>query len=166
MDDKVIDFYSEKLKRAKEGVTMVKMTIKEVVEKFNTVQKLAVVEGRIPIKITYRIGKNARKMESIVKDFQNERQKLFMKYGVLDEKTKQMTIPPEKVDEFTKEIEDFVSQEIELEIMPVSIVEFHRYEKKINNQPYQISGKDMMDTEFLWEDMDKIESLPEEEKKA
>lgn len=142
-------------------------TIKEVIEKYPVMQKLSMVEGFLPVKMTYRIGKTFKKMESVVKDFNNARQKLFVKYGKEDEKNKgQMSIPPENVESFTKEIEDFTDQTVEIEVMPISLIEFYRYEKKLNNQRYQISGKEMFDVPFLWTDLDKVDELPDEEKKV
>ena len=162
---KVYDFEIEKLKFMKEEKRM-KLTMKEVVEiGFRTVQKLSMIEGKVPIKTTYRIGKLEKKMEKIVKDFNEARQKLFLKYGTTDEKTKQMNILPENVEAFQKEIEDFVNQEIEIEVMPVSLIELYKCEKRLGNQPYQISGKEMFDVPYLWSDIDEMDALLEEEDK-
>jgi hypothetical protein len=155
----VIDFKTIKQKYLMEEKKM-KMKMHEVVERYSVIERLSMLDGKIPIVISYRIGKLQKKMQKFNQDFLETRQKLYLQYGkVVDEKTKVMNIPPENQDIYTEEMNVFGNEDIEIDVMPISLVEFYACEKKFQGQPYQISGREMFLVEFLWNDIDKIEEI-------
>lgn len=159
MPNNIIDFKTIKQKFLLEEKKM-KMKMHEVVERYSVIERLSMLDGKIPIVITYRIGKLQKKMQKFNQDFLETRQKLYLQYGnVIDEKTKVMAIPPEKQDLYTKEMDAFGNEELEIEVMPISIIDFYACEKKFQGQPYQISGREMFLVEFLWNDIDKVEEI-------
>lgn len=75
----------------------------------------------LPVKISYAIAKNISKIESNVKIYNEERQKLIDKYSVKDENGKtvisennQITIEPTELENWNNDMKDL--QEIEVEI--------------------------------------------------
>jgi lysyl-tRNA synthetase class I len=67
-------------------------------------------------KLSYRLAKIAGKLTSEFKHINNTRQEIIKKYGKQDPKTKTFTVLDEKVEEAGKEFDDFLAQEITLEV--------------------------------------------------
>lgn len=77
----------------------------------------------LPIKVSYWIGKNTKKIHSEIQAIERQRIKLVEKYGVVQE-DKTLKVPEEKVKQFQGEFEEFLETEIEINIVPLSLESF------------------------------------------
>lgn len=82
----------------------------------------------LPVKISYAIAKNVAKIESNLKIYNKEKQKLIDKYSVKDEDEKtivdengQITIQKEFLENWNEDIKELQSIEVEIEIHKFSI---------------------------------------------
>lgn len=121
-----------------------KVTLKDVWASQRALSKLSKVIN-IPIKTSYWIGKNSKKIMKEVEDIEAKRLELVMKYGKLDDATKQTTVTPENMDVFTKDFENLLKMEIELDIKKFTLEDFQD-----NNQ---LSGEDMLLLNFMFEEI-------------
>ena len=80
-------------------------------------------ELHLPIATSYKFAKflDLVKRELII--LEEERRKLVKKYGTSDE-NEQVKVPEDKYEEFFKEFQELLSQEVTLEYNPISINEF------------------------------------------
>lgn len=72
-------------------------------------------------KAAYWIGRNAKKLESIIVDMEKERVDLVKKYGHEDKDSRKWSVPPDKKEEFDKVYSDMMEKEVEVDIKEVSI---------------------------------------------
>lgn len=82
----------------------------------------------LPVKISYAIAKNVAKIESNLKIYNKEKQKLIDKYSVKDEEEKtivdengQITIQKEFLQNWNEDIKELQSIEVEIEIHKFNI---------------------------------------------
>ena len=94
------------------------LTLREADEIFLGVEDLASKTPRdgLPTRMGYRAGKMHRKIKAELADFQKTRMDVIQRLGAEDEedgkKTGTWTIPKENLEEFTREIDDLLSEEI------------------------------------------------------
>ena len=62
---------------------MVKLTNKEILEKVNVLGEVS--SRKLPVKVSYAIGKNISKVERELKHYNKERQKLIEEYCLKEE---------------------------------------------------------------------------------
>ena len=79
---------------------------------------------KLPIKINFYLQKNKNILLELAQNVEQIRTDIIANYGELDIETNQYTIPPEKVAEVSKELEDLFSLEQEVQIYTVSIDTF------------------------------------------
>jgi hypothetical protein len=107
-----------------------KVKLNDVINAQGSFQKLSTMEA-LPGKMTYTIFHNIRKLEIEIKAFDDMRQKLFEKYGEeceeceeTNEKTKKINkfkrIKKENVEQFTKEVNEVLEKEIEVDIWKIT----------------------------------------------
>ena len=82
---------------------------------------VAIMKSSMPIKLSYAVAKNLKKLAVELDDIGKAYQELLKKYGEKDEKTGQMQTKPENAEIFNKECEDLISQEVELDIWKISL---------------------------------------------
>lgn len=87
---------------------------KDVLEKIN--------KEAFSAKVSYFIQRNLKNINNEFLNFSDTRLKLFEKYGEKIEES--YRILPEKIEKFTKEMNELITQEIELDIIQVSLDEF------------------------------------------
>lgn len=99
-----------------------KITNRRLVNDANFIGGLTNKQG-LPIKISYAIAKNVAKIESELKIYNNERQKLIDKYAVKDDKgenivyeNNQLKIADENMNEWTDAINELLDIEVEIDI--------------------------------------------------
>ncbi len=93
------------------------------------------LEIKFPIKISFRISRIADKVYQELKTFYKSKQDLLEKYGKREEEKdgKQLfSFEAEQAKLFTKEFEDFLSLEVEIDFEPIKIGELG----EINIEPY------------------------------
>ena len=75
----------------------------------------------IPAKANFFIQKNISTLTAAAQEIEKSRLEIAKHYGVLDEEKQQYTIPEDKLEEASKELEDLFSIEQELDIKTFSI---------------------------------------------
>ncbi|EGT0689893.1 DUF1617 family protein [Clostridium perfringens] len=111
---------------------MVKMTNKEILEKVNVLGEISL--RKLPVKVSYAIGKNISKVERELKHYNKERQKLIEEYCLKeDDGTLKITegnydIDPERLEYFNKEINELQEIEVEMDIYKFNIELLNGYE--------------------------------------
>ena len=126
---------------------MVKMTNKEILEKVNVLGEISL--RKLPVKVSYGIGKNISKVERELKHYNKERQKLIEEYCLKeDDGTLKITdgnydIDPERLEYFNKEINELQEIEVEMNI--------HKFNIELLNG-YEMSPGDLMCIDFMIEE--------------
>lgn len=95
----------------------------------NDAVKLAEISQKeLPVKVSYAISKNISKLESVLKIYNKEREKLIEKYSQKDEKGKtiidennQIKLQEEKIEDWNKDIKELLDIENEIDIHKFSI---------------------------------------------
>lgn len=112
------------------GNTHMKMKNREVIARLNQLSRFS--KADLPVKLTYAIARNLRKLDDVNKDFVETRNKLLDKYNVKDEtgnpayiKSGSIEISEEGKKDWEKDIEELLDVEIEVDIHEVdySIIE-------------------------------------------
>ena len=80
------------------------------------------------IKAAYNIARIIREIEKENKTFEDTRQKLLFKYGEKDSmgqliinQNNQITIIPEQINNYNKEIQELLDEKIKLNVEPISL---------------------------------------------
>ncbi|EPB8258608.1 hypothetical protein ACSW9Z_02280 [Clostridium perfringens] len=126
---------------------MVKMTNKEILEKVNVLGEISL--RKLPVKVSYAIGKNISKVERELKHYNKERQKLIEEYCLKeDDGTLKITdgnydIDPERLEYFNKEINELQEIEVEMNI--------HKFNIELLNG-YEMSPGELMCIDFMIEE--------------
>lgn len=79
---------------------------------------------KLPIKINFYLQKNKNILLELAQNIEQTRTEIIANYGELDIETNQYVIPPEKIAEASKELEDLFALEQEVQIYTVSIDTF------------------------------------------
>lgn len=91
----------------------------------NAKEALKLVEGReLPTKLSYWLSRLQVKIEKPLKAYEDSRMDLFKKFGDLDSEGTRYTVPPEKLDDFQKEILSLIEIEEEITFEPIKIEHF------------------------------------------
>ena len=81
-------------------------------------------DQKLPIKISFYLQKNKNTLLQLAQDIEKSRIEIAQSYGVLDEETSQYIIPPEKMEEASKELNDLFNLEQDVQIYTISIDSF------------------------------------------
>lgn len=79
---------------------------------------------KLPVKINFYLQKNKNILLELAQDIEQIRKEIIQNYGELNETTDQYIIPPEKVAEASKELEDLFALEQEIQIYTINIETF------------------------------------------
>lgn len=90
------------------------MTLKEIITAYPIITKLA-GEVNLPTRIKYKTSLLLNDITPSVEFFEKERVELIKKYNTSEE-ADAITIPADKMDEFSKDVEELVATEFEGEI--------------------------------------------------
>ena len=126
---------------------MVKLTNKEILEKVGILGEIS--NRKLPVKVSYAIGKNISKVERELKHYNKERQKLIEEYCLKEEEgTLKITdgnydIDPERLEDFNKEIDELQEIEVEMDI--------HKFNIELLNN-YEMSPGELMCIDFMIEE--------------
>lgn len=110
------------------------------------IQKLSgVAQKQLPVKVSYAISKNISKIESELKTYDKERQKLIEKYAEKDEKGKAIADEKGQIkfkdkDGWDKDIKALLDIENEIEVHKFSINELNGF----NISPVELQAIDYM----------------------
>jgi len=105
---------------------MIETSIKDIIGGKEVFKKLA--EMPLNIKAAYNIARIIREIEKENKTFEDTRQKLLFKYGEKDSsgqliinQNNQITIIPEQINNYNKEIQELLDEKIKLNVEPISL---------------------------------------------
>ena len=87
-----------------------------------------VIEGKVPVKINFFLQKNIQVLAAAGQEIDAARMKIAQDYGTLNEEGTQFIIPPEKLLEAQKELNDLFSLEQDLNIHTFKIDDFENIE--------------------------------------
>jgi len=99
-----------------------KITLAEVKSLESILSKI--FNKEVNIKIAYRLGSLLKKLNEEMLLLEENRVKLIKKYGIEDEKTKQIQVAPGKTDDFYKEFNELLSLQIEIDFEPIPLKDF------------------------------------------
>ena len=105
---------------------MIETSIKDIIGGKEVFKRL--VEMPLNIKVAYNIARIIREIEKENKTFEDTRQKLLFKYGEKDSsgqliinQNNQITIIPEQINNYNKEIQELLDEKIKLNVEPISL---------------------------------------------
>ena len=75
----------------------------------------------LPMKLNFYIQKNKKTFIELGQDIESARMKIAAEYGVYDEATGQYSVPPEKVQIASKELNDLFNLEQEVNIYKIKV---------------------------------------------
>ena len=79
---------------------------------------------KLPVKVNFYLQKNKSALLALGQDIEQARMEIVQNYGNLTEDSGQYFIPPEKVMDATKELEELFNLEQEVQIYTVNIEDF------------------------------------------
>jgi len=89
-----------------------KIKLGELFTAYPSLIKLAQID--FPIKISYMLLRYSKNIEEEFKILSEAREKIFRKYGNPDETGQSIVVPTEKMEEFNKEMMDFLKEEVDI----------------------------------------------------
>ena len=97
------------------------LTIRKILNDTNVL--VAISQKQLPIKVSYAISKNIKKLEKELKIYNDERQKLIDRYWIKDEEgnnvideNNQFKIADEHIETWNKEINELMNIEVDIDI--------------------------------------------------
>ena len=76
---------------------------------------------KLPIKINFYLQKNKNTLLTLAQEIEKTRIEIARSYGELNEETQQFIIPPEKISEASKELNDLFNLEQDVNIYMINI---------------------------------------------
>lgn len=76
---------------------------------------------KLPIKINFYLQKNKNTLLTLAQEIEKTRIEIARSYGELNEETQQFIIPPEKISEVSKELNDLFNLEQDVNIYMINI---------------------------------------------
>lgn len=126
---------------------MAKITNKEILEKVEMLGEIS--DRKLPVKVSYAIGKNIGKIESELKHYNKEREKIVDKYCEKDEEGKfkiengNYVIKEDEKENWNKDMQEL--QEIEI------VIDVHKFKLEELNG-YDMTAGEMMCIDFMIEE--------------
>ena len=81
-------------------------------------------EVKFPIKVNFYLQKNQAELMSVAQEIEKERINIIQEYGVTNEETQQVEIPPEKIPEASEKISDLFSLTQDIKLYKVDLEAF------------------------------------------
>ena len=99
-----------------------KMTNNEIYSRANQLLE-AFQDGdqKLPIKINFYLQKNKSALVSLAQEIEKTRMEIAQSYGELNDELNQFIIPPEKMTEISKELNDLFNLEQDVNIYMINI---------------------------------------------
>lgn len=110
------------------------MTIKQIMQINNNLEKI--FDKKLPIKFSFILAKNKRKIQDILDIYQQERIKLLKKYAKKDENGEIITDEEGKVkiqhfNTFSKQLDELLNLQQDIKLDKISEEEFNNYDLKL-----------------------------------
>jgi len=98
---------------------MLKLTLRQIAPMINSLN--SVMNLPLPARDSYRLGVAAKLIQERITVYEQARQNLVNKYGEKIEQEGVIRVKPENIDSFSKEIENLLQEEVEVNITPIPI---------------------------------------------
>ena len=125
-----------------------KLSNRRIVEETQIISKVS--QKELPVKVSYAIAKNIGKIQSELKVYNAQKEKLIEKYAEKDEQGKvkvseqnQLTIIPENIDSWNKDLNELLDIENEIDI--------HKFSFSLL-EGYNISPAELMAIDYMIEE--------------
>ena len=83
---------------------------------------------KFPVKVNFYLLKNQNTLLSLAQEIEQERINIAQEYGILNEETQQYEVPPEKIQEAKKKLDDLFNLTQEVKIYKVKLEDFGNIE--------------------------------------
>jgi len=83
---------------------------------------------KFPVKVNFYLLKNQNALLSLAQEIEQERVNIAQEYGILNEETQQYEVPPEKIQEAKKKLDDLFNLTQEVKIYKVKLEDFGNIE--------------------------------------
>ena len=83
---------------------------------------------KLPIKVNFFLQKNIKALVEAATDIENSRIAIAQEYGVLNEDGESYQIPPEKIEDASKELNDLFNLEQDIPIKKFNLEDFNNIE--------------------------------------
>lgn len=101
------------------------------------------IEKEIPVSIAFRLNKFVKAIDEHLTEIEDFRVKLINQYGVKNEEKNLVEVPNNKMKDFSREMNNLLNEEVEIEFTPININLF--------GDDLQLSTKDLMILEKIFE---------------
>ena len=83
---------------------------------------------KFPVRVNFYLQKNKNALLSLAQEIEQERVKIAQEYGVLNKETQQYEIPPEKIQETRKKLNDLFNLTQEVKLYKIKLEDFGNIE--------------------------------------
>lgn len=83
---------------------------------------------KFPVRVNFYLQKNKNTLLSLAQEIEQERVKIAQEYGVLNEETQQYEVPPEKIQETRKKLDDLFNLTQEVKLYKIKLEDFGNIE--------------------------------------
>lgn len=83
---------------------------------------------KFPVKVNFYFLKNQKTLLNLAQEIEQERVNIAQEYGILNEETQQYEVPPEKIQETKKKLDDLFNLTQEVKIYKVKLEDFGNIE--------------------------------------
>lgn len=83
---------------------------------------------KFPVKVNFYLLKNQKALLGLAQEIEQERVNIAQEYGILNEETQQYEVPPEKIQEAKKKLDDLFNLTQEVKIYKVKLEDFGNIE--------------------------------------
>lgn len=83
---------------------------------------------KFPVKVNFYLLKNQKTLLNLAQEIEQERVNIAQEYGILNEETQQYEVPPEKIQEAKKKLNDLFNLTQEVKIYKVKLEDFGNIE--------------------------------------
>jgi len=101
------------------------------------------IEKEIPVKAAFRLNNLIKEFDIHLTTIEDYRVQLINKYGVKNEETGDIQVPPKKMKDFMKEINGLLNEDVTIEFKPLNINLF--------GEDLTLTTKDLMILEKIFE---------------
>jgi len=97
-----------------------KISLQKIYDSHMSIRKL--LSADLPVKTAFKLSRLAKELNGLFQDVEAQRIRLVEKYGEKDEKGHSQ-VTQENMEQFSKEITELFSEEVEVDFSPISIEE-------------------------------------------
>lgn len=92
------------------------------------IKQFSNIDIKFPVKVNFYLLKNQKTLLNLAQEIEQERVNIAQEYGILNEETQQYEVPPEKIQETKKKLDDLFNLTQEVKIYKVKLEDFGNIE--------------------------------------